>query len=348
MVKFFLALQKPAPKPVLKNAFSVLMSNEQLLPEAILSPKNNFDRLYNSLIDLMKENKLGWSRSLLTSTGCKFTKCLTSALWHVTCHHQFFKDRSAAIPDIFAKFSNMNDYAKKKKSKPRLQSSSLKTYIEELSAFLVQPWFNRQSFKFFNVACNQLVESLKKVYDFLTEQNEKQKEQHVSNTEIRHISENTSICIRPAVAVTSPKYTSLSEFIEPMKLYEPLHLAEFEPKERYERRHWSDKLSLKFPIAIMKRHYGGRLGNISIIWKVNTADESHDTKMAQATLTVTQELPTYHTRQMRKDFVQKYGHIVKASKTALIDIYKNATGICTNFPSLYQVSRQLLEHNLIL
>ena len=97
-----------------------------------------------------------------------------------------------------------------------------------------------------------------------------------------------------------------------------------------------DKLSLDVPTALLKRHYGGNLGNINVIWKINRDDKILETKMAKATLAVTESLPKYHSRQMRKDFIRQYGSVADASKGVLLDIYKNVTGITIIFSLLLQ------------
>ena len=160
----------------------------------------------------------------------------------------------------------------------------------------------------------------------MEEQNERQQDIHKSTTEIREVSENTTIVLKPAENEIGSDYTRLSKALEALDAYEPLHLVEFEPSKRYKRRHWLDRMSLDVPTALMKRHYGGNLGNINIIWKINREDEKHETKMAKVTLKVTEGLPQFHSRQMRKDFIKQYGRVADTSKAVLLDIYKNITG----------------------
>ena len=52
------------------TAFDMLMSsaNKKFTPDKILV-NNNYDRLMNSLISYMEENKLGWSNDIVTTTG---------------------------------------------------------------------------------------------------------------------------------------------------------------------------------------------------------------------------------------------------------------------------------------
>ena len=96
---------------VTKNAFSILMNNDRVLPDKLSEPKNNFDILFNSIIDYFKEINVSWTKTLKLSTAQHFAKTLQSMLWHITCHHEYFAERSATIPACFAKFKNLNNYA---------------------------------------------------------------------------------------------------------------------------------------------------------------------------------------------------------------------------------------------
>ena len=96
---------------VTKNAFSILMNNDRVLPDKLSKPKNNFDILFNSIIDYFKEINVSWPKTLKLSTTQHFAKTLQSMLWNITCHHEYFAERSATIPAHLAKFKNLNNYA---------------------------------------------------------------------------------------------------------------------------------------------------------------------------------------------------------------------------------------------
>ena len=57
------------------------------------------------------------------------------------------------------------------------------------------------------------------------------------------------------------------------EFYEPIHLAEFEPKDRFTCRHWIDSLKLPFCVILYKMSYGGNFGNVNFIWKIPTLQE---------------------------------------------------------------------------
>lgn len=63
-------------------------------------------------------------------------------------------------------------------------------------------------------------------------------------------------------------------------------LAEFEVKERYNRYPWINNLYLSFDIAFVNKSYGGTIGRVNIIQKVNRNDRNHDTEIAKMMLVV--------------------------------------------------------------
>ena len=64
-------------------------------------------------------------------------------LWHITCHHEYFAERSTTIPACFEKFKNLNNHTAQK---PLLCCSELKKFTEKMSAFLMNPWFSKSLF----------------------------------------------------------------------------------------------------------------------------------------------------------------------------------------------------------
>ena len=58
-------------------------------------------------------------------------------VWHITCHHEYFAEKSTTIPACFAELKNLNNYAAEKHPKPLLCSSEFKKFTEKTSAALV-------------------------------------------------------------------------------------------------------------------------------------------------------------------------------------------------------------------
>ena len=120
-VTYVIRKERKNTKENTANAFDRMMSmaSKKFAPDKV-QVNNNFDKLMNELISYLNINRLGWSKSIVDTTGISFIKCLTSALWHTTCHHDSFKERSIDIPLIFQKYQNYDDYVSKRKSKPQM------------------------------------------------------------------------------------------------------------------------------------------------------------------------------------------------------------------------------------
>ena len=154
-----------------------------------------------------------------------------------------------------------------------------------------------------------------KMADLLKTKYIHEKEIHATPHPIRQVESNTEITIKEGSSnKVATVYLDLDEKVRKLHPYEPLHLTEYEPEQRYMRRHWIDGIRLSASVAVMKRSYGSSIGNVNIVWKVSEDDPNYETKMAKAVLVVTEDLPQNHTRKMRKDFLSKYLRLVKTSK----------------------------------
>ena len=84
----------------------------------------------------------------------------------------------------------------------------------------------------------------------------------------------------------------------------------------------------------MKYPYGNRLGTLSFVWKV--PEEVDETKNARVMLQMTEEIAKHSTREMRRDFIEKYQRFATASKSLLRSIYHDLTEDSSSAPTLAQ------------
>ena len=168
---------------------------------------------------------------------------------------------------------------------------------------MIQSWMNWKEFTAFRKDVGVLIESLKKISDWMDTKTKNQNRINFSMTLPREVTETTSVKIEDN-GIVLEHYETLDVAVNKLEIYAPFHLVDFEPSSRYTRRHWWDNLKLSSQVAIMTRHYGGNIGNVNVLWKI-VEDDDHETNMARATLAATEGLPEYHTRQMRKDFINK-------------------------------------------
>ena len=132
-------------------------------------------------------------------------------------------------------------------------------------------------------------------------------------------------------------YVQLNNFLSDRTLYEPILFLNFEPQDRYAHRLWLQNLTVSFRIALYRMPYGSNFGTVNFIWKLPENDESSH---CRAILTVTDQLPTFHSRQMQKDFTDKYKNSVKASVSMLQVMYQDLTGDSSAAVSIAQKQRR--------
>lgn len=92
--------------------------------------------------------------------------------------------------------------------------------------------------------------------------------------------------------------------IEP---YQAVDLIDFEPQNKDERKNWIQKLALSCPVTFFTYRYGNYLGNLNIIWKIPKLVRDRNTqKEIQTVNNVKEDIMKFATRQMRKDFIDRY------------------------------------------
>lgn len=266
------------PDSTKKNAFEIMMAkSKQLCLPKSNEPRIERDKIYNDIIEYLKQKNVGWSSSIVESVGGKFAKLLTDIMWHITSHFDFFKVRGAALDDVWLIFANRNDYKKHQKAKPTLSSEKLGYFTSTLSDTLNSPWMNSRLFSNLRVDITSLNRSLIKVYSYMRSQNVTVEEKRRKLEPARINTENTSLKhINACQGPMRPEYHKLSVDLNSRNFYEPVLLCDFEPSDRCERFNWIEGLSLSCPVALLRRAYGGNIGTMNFLWKVPFKEEERD------------------------------------------------------------------------
>ena len=71
--------------------------------------------------------------------------------------------------------------------------------------------------------------------------------------------------------------------------------------------------------------YGGSIGTLTYIWKINPSLSDHEERNACALLLVTENLPKYATRDMKRTFIDKYTDVSNCSAMMLRHIFRELT-----------------------
>ena len=74
---------------------------------------------------------------------------------------------------------------------------------------------------------------------------------------------------------------------------------------------------------LMQYHYGNSLGKLSFVWKI--PERIDETQNARVMLQASEEVQKYSTRELLRDFIDKYQHFVTPSKSILLHIYQALT-----------------------
>lgn len=197
IVEFFVENQEvvhvPAPANQ-RSATSVLMGAAMTRGRPPRKMEtNNFDKLYNDILQYLEEKNISWSSSVVSTTGKKFLKSLTDLLWHITCHHDKFSERAAPLPSfVVEKFANYNCFTDKHQPKPKLEATKLRKYISDIVTFLTQPWMLKNATFLHDL--NMLVDGCQKIADQMNKYSAMVSERQ--NTVTSYTGENVNMSTR--------------------------------------------------------------------------------------------------------------------------------------------------------
>ena len=230
--------------------------------------------------------------------------------------------RSIHVPDAFAK-KGYNDWRKKEMKKPRLSCELLHHHESQLSSLLCQPWLARSVFSIVRKDVEGLLEAIHRYVEYLEQHTASMQQLHHQSEPPRTLDNNVCMYSLPASEVTTSSYTEIGDALASMPEYSPLCLNDFAPTSRYTRRHWLDKLALPYKVMIMKYPHGNSLGTLCFIWRI--LEQVDETQNAGVILRLSREVHKFSTREMRRDFAEKYHHVANTSKSILRSIYRDLT-----------------------
>ncbi|CAG8709075.1 2155_t:CDS:2, partial [Gigaspora rosea] len=92
------------------NAFDILMTNSKrfLLPRRY-TEHNNYNRLYNEIIELFEAQQVGWVCGSHETIGKAFVNRLANALWYIDPHLSTLSALSYSLPILFTQLKTYKD-----------------------------------------------------------------------------------------------------------------------------------------------------------------------------------------------------------------------------------------------
>ena len=165
---------------------------------------------------------------------------------------------------------------------------------------------------------------------FLDKNNNEQKRRQELTHPVREVGSHALLYQIPAAEFVNSKYSILDTALSQLSFYEFLFIDEEIHVQNkfcnaFERYDFIRNIGLSFNVNMLKYDPGGSLGATVFLWKVPEERAVND--ILNATLKVTEKLkdrlPEFHTRRMRKEFVDRYCglHSVTVPKFILRSIY---------------------------
>lgn len=111
------------------------------------------------------------------------------------------------------------------------------------------------------------------------------------------------------------------------KNYRYLDLDTYTPDDRLKRQRYIKNLALQEPVMLYRIAYGGSVGMLNFIWKVQKQDSQERT--SQNVLNVNKInafLPKFSTRAMRRNFLNRYSKHVNIPRSLLRSMFFELTG----------------------
>ena len=158
---------------------------------------------------------------------------------------------------------------------------------------------------------------------------------HASPEPLRNPAVDSVACIISAGTTVTLPYISLQSHLDTISLYEPVCVNKFAPADCFECR-FTLTISLSVNVYMYRMAYGGSVGTLTHIWKMNLFLSDHEERNAHGLLLVTENLPMYATRDMERTFIDKYNDVAKCSAMVLRHIYRELSQDSSAASSLKQ------------
>ena len=87
--------------------------------------------------------------------------------------------------------------------------------------------------------------------------------------------------------------------------YELISLDTYLPDDKRAHYEFISNLEVNFAFTLYRYYHGNYLGTLNFIWKLPDFDDRSKTKEAQLILLANETVPTFFTRQMKKNVIEK-------------------------------------------
>lgn len=214
-----------------------------------------------------------------------------------------------------------------------MSSTILKSLSSHLFMCLQGVYWGRDGWKVLKPDVEQLAKSLDDYSNYLQRSCKRVMTNQSSPSPVREISDHLSFQFLP-IDPTIPVPERLKELLsklEQLPDLESVSVEQFSPssaKEKYQYLQTLKSHGLPFPTALLTYSHGNNIGSFNFIWRVKSTSESTFSDCQSVIESVKKNIPTYHTRAMRRELFSLFGRLTSSVKPAVMrHIYRTITGV---------------------
>jgi hypothetical protein len=214
-------------------------SRKLLLPQRT-TVYNNWDQLYNEIIELFQDQKVGWTGGVHDTIGKIFVNRIKDAIWYIDPHFSTLNARSCHLPILFTQLKTYQDgetynkyYHSSHHRKIQLSQQKLLQLLSSLELSISQPWASNDTWDQVVAAIFSLIGILKKYAQYLNEATTIMTKHHHSD-ESAHSPENNCTMYRIAACKhdnLKDKYRQLNNFLFEKQFYEYVNIQQYLPND---------------------------------------------------------------------------------------------------------------------
>jgi hypothetical protein len=270
--------------------------------------------------------------------GKNFINALTNCIWAIDPHLETLRDRSCDVPILFENLFGYNNPETHKHKRSELSQSTLLSLTSHLDACLEQPWIYKLMWVPIKTSAQTLSESMHKYVEYLKSQADKMNLNRQFMFPVRRLDESKSVTIiRPSYIVkpsAASRYKALTNCVEKLQMFKLVCVDEYTPQNTRDRRYFLDNMKhgLTYKCVHLKFSAGNNLGSHNFLWRilVNISDTDNDLvqKNTDVIQSLNKDLPSYHTRAMRRAFINKASLLCNVNASNARYIYKSLAGDC--------------------
>ncbi|CAB4491167.1 unnamed protein product [Rhizophagus irregularis] len=316
------------------SAFNFMMTQQRLkkLPPLYNSQFRN-DLLYNDFLKILQERKLGWLNDNHLTIGHSFIRRVTDLVWYLDPHLGKLEKRGLKLPKIIAKLpvyaseSHYNLYHDTTKHKKiEISREKLESFVKALILSIQQPWTRLLHWEEVIKDIDDLIKIAQEYANYLQGVNNRMRTIHTSLVPVRNGRDDITVEDIEAVDLYPSQYEFLAQLLRESNDYDLLNIDHLLPPKPQNIYLFFQNICADVSFTLYRYYHGNYLGTLNFVWKIPSLDKCDKTKEAKNISAAYDQIPIYCTRQMRKNVINKYSLIVKASRSILQVLYQDLTG----------------------